>query len=270
MKNKKALLWLLIPLLLIFTNCIQVNTKVIVNKDGSGTIEYTYIISDNFVAFMNKMSKEKSDKPDVDLVDQMIAEGVPQKAAANFGEGVTFVSYEKISTDVGKGFKGIYSFADIGKVTLNQNPMNPDAKEGQSQDLKEYYHFQFQPGNPATLVIIQPKKELSKDQNSTPQKEAEISDDMLEMIINLYKDMKISMQVTVNGAITETNARYVDKAASTVTLLEIDFGKLTEDKEGFKALMKKNPKSIGEMEKMLGKTPGLKMELAEKLRVKFD
>ncbi len=269
MKKKTALLGLLTALILIFTNCIQVTTKVIVNKDGSGTIEYTYIISDNFVDFMNQMSNKETDKPKVDYVDQLIAEGLPQKAASTLGEGVTFVSYEKISTDVGKGFKGIYSFRDIGKITLNQNPMNPEAKEGESQALKEYIRFQFQPGNPATLVIIQPKKDFTKKEDTDSKENMELSDDMLEMMRNLYKDMKISLQVKVNGKITTTNAAYVDNDTSVITLMEIDFGKLTADAEEFKGLMKKNPESIGEFKEFIKNVPGIKLELEEKLNVKF-
>jgi hypothetical protein len=269
MRKKTALFCILASLIVLVTNCIQVTTKVIVDKDGSGTIEYTYIISNNFVDFLNQMSNSETEGPKVDYVDQLIADGLPQKSASTFGDGVTFVSYEKISTDVGKGFKGIYSFPDISKVSLNQNPMNPEAKEGDTQALKEYFRFQFKPGNPAVLVIIQPKKEFTEKKDSDSRENMEISDDMLEMMRNLYKDMKISIQVAVKGKIMTTNAVYVDNNTSTLTLLEIDFGKLTADADEFKALMKKNPESIGEFKELIKNVPGIKLELEEKLNVKF-
>jgi hypothetical protein len=269
MRKKTVLFCILASLIVLVTGCIQVNTKVIVNKDGSGTIEYTYIISDNLVEFLNQMSNKDTDNPSVDYVDQLLADGLPQKAAAVFGEDVVFVSYERISTDAGKGFKGIYSFKDIDKVTLNQIPMNPEAKELDNHALQEYFHFRFKPGNPAVLTIISPKKEIGKKEDSEPKENMEISDDMLEMMRNLYKDMKISIQVAVKGKIMTTNAVYVDNNTSTLTLLEIDFGKLTADADEFKALMKKNPESIGEFKELIKNVPGIKLELEEKLNVKF-
>jgi hypothetical protein len=89
------------------------------------------------------------------------------------------------------------------------------------------------------------------------------------MMRNLYKDMKISIQVAVKGKIMTTNAVYVDNNTSTLTLLEIDFGKLTADADEFKALMKKNPESIGEFKELIKNVPGIKLELEEKLNVKF-
>jgi hypothetical protein len=270
MRKKTVLFCILASLIVLVTGCIQVNTKVIVNKDGSGTIEYTYIISDNLVEFLNQMSNKDTDKPSVDYVDQLLADGLPQKAAAVFGEDVVFVSYERISTDAGKGFKGIYSFKDIDKVTLNQIPMNPEAKELDNHALQEYFHFRFKPGNPAVLTIISPKKEIGKKEDSEPKENMEISDDMLEMMRNMYKDMRISIRVAVKGKIETTNATYVDKSTSTITLLELDFEKFTADTEKLRALMRKNPQSMNELKNLVKDVPGMKIEFAEELNVKFN
>ena len=95
----------------------------------------------------------------------------------------------------------------------------------------------------------------------------ESNPEMMQMMRELYKDMRIRIAVEVDGRITETNADYVD--GSTVTLMDIDFAKILEDEQKFKELMSAEPETIEEMKELVKDNPGIKVEIEESIRIRF-
>jgi len=80
--------------------------------------------------------------------------------------------------------------------------------------------------------------------------------------------MRIRGAVEVEGRITETNARYVE--GSRVTLADVDFGQLLQDEERFQELLNADPKSIEELEKLIGDNPALRVETQPTVKIRFN
>ena len=163
-------LFLFVPVILLFSGCLEVKTIVNVNDDGSGTIEETILMSTEVVKMIKEFANSfaaDSTQPheDFELYD---IEKIKEQAA-NFGEGVAYLSSEKISTDSQEGYKAVYSFADLNKITVDQNPNKQLPSFGEEGTMsedegKDFLTFQFTKGNPSELKIIMPKKEPAKEE----------------------------------------------------------------------------------------------------------
>ena len=259
------------------TGCIESNTVIKVKTDGSGTIEETAMMSKAFAEQMKAMmgafgqqAPGDSGGAEFDLFN----EADFKEKVSDFGEGVTYLSGEKISTDQKEGFKAIYAFTDISKVKIkpNQEESMPSGLPGMEMDepeaKEEFFTFQFSKGNPATLSIIAPKSK-NEEKPEMPEETPEFpEDDMgMAMMKSMLKDMKISITLEVDGTITDTNATYQE--GSRVTLMEMDFNKVIENTEKFKKLSKKQPETLDEVKELVKDIDGIKIELNEKVEIKF-
>jgi len=269
MKALKFVVLLIISLALM--GCFESLILLRVNKDGSGTIEETVVISDAFMELMKSFSGQEAEEPEAeeDLVDE---EQLAEKASS-MGEDVRLVSAEAVKTDRGAGYKAIYSFPDINTVRINQNPGEnvtaPSMGGEQEQPVEEWLRFKFTRGGTATLEILYPQDlEVEQEEESSEgDVDMESNPEMMEMMRQLYQDMHIGIAVEVDGRITETNASYVD--GSTVTLMDVDFAKILEDEQKFKDLLSANPNTIEEMKKIIQDNPGIKVEIEENIRIRF-
>jgi len=108
------------------------------------------------------------------------------------------------------------------------------------------------------------------DMKAVPKKEQApgMEDMAMQMMKQIFKDMKISMSIEVAGTIKETNAEYHD--GSRVTLMEMDFNKLLADPEKFKQLAKENPQSLQESKALMKGIDGVKIETAPEVKIKFQ
>jgi hypothetical protein len=267
MKSLKIVVLLVLSLALI--GCFESIVLLRVNKDGSGTIEETVVISDAFMELMKSFGGGDEDEEEEEVIDEEQLTG----KASSMGEGVRFVSAEPVKTDRGSGYKAIYSFSDINDVRINQNPgenVSPPPVGGEEEGpVEEWLQFNFSGGRTATLEIIYPRDiELEQDEESS-EGEADIDSnpEMMDMMRELYQDMHFGIAVEVDGQITETNASYVD--GSTVTLMDIDFAKILQDEEKFKELMNANPNTVEEMKELVKDNPGIKVEIEESIRIRF-
>jgi hypothetical protein len=75
------------------------------------------------------------------------------------------------------------------------------------------------------------------------------------------------MIVNVRGTIEETNATY--RNGSTITLMEMEFGKIFSNEETFKSLAQSNPDTLQSMKELVEEVPGIKVELNEVVEVRF-
>jgi hypothetical protein len=268
MKALKIVVLLMLTLALM--GCFESIVLLRVNKNGSGTIEETVVISDAFMELMKSFGgEEEGEEEEEDLIDE---QELTDKAAS-MGEGVRYVSAEPVKTERGSGYKAIYSFSDINDVRINQNPgenVSPPPVGGEEEDpVEEWLRFNFSGGRTPTLEIIYPQDlEMEQEEESAEgEVDMESNPDMMDMMRELYQDMHIRIAVEVDGQITETNANYVD--GSTVTLMDIDFAKILEDEEKFKELMSANPETVEEMKELVKDNPGIKVEIEEKIRIRF-
>jgi hypothetical protein len=269
MKALKIVVLLLLTLALM--GCFESIVLLRLDKDGSGTIEETVVISDAFMELMKSFGGEEEGEEEE---EDPINEQELMDKAASMGEGVRYVYAMPVKTDRGSGYKAIYSFSDINDVRINQNPgenVSPPPTGGEEEaPVEEWLQFNFSGGRTPTLEIIYPRdieEEMEQEEPAEGEMDMDSNPEMMEMMRELYRDMRFRIAVEVNGEIVETNASYVD--GSTVTLMDIDFAKILEDEEKFKELMNANPETVEEMKELVKDNPGIKVEIEEAIRIRF-
>ena len=260
-------------LVLFLIGCVDTSTVVKVKRDGSGTIEEKIIISLSFLELIQGMSGEAAE-PGEDL--NLLDEDKLKEKAGQIGEDVVFVSAESIKTDKGTGYKAIYSFKDINKIRINQNPAEnvptPGPGGPDAEETGEFITFSFKKGNTSTLNIFKPQEEVTSEkgqgsEDTAGSTNATADPGMLDMMKQIYQDMRISMAVEVEGSIIDTNALY--RKGSRITIMELDFAKLLEDEEQFQKLAQANPETLEETKELFKDIPGMKVEMQDTLKITF-
>ena len=254
--------------LLVLTGCIDTNTKITVKPDGSGTIERTVVLSKHLAEFMASMGNK--DDP-AKIESGMLNEKGLKDEAARMGSGVTFVSAQKMSTEKGNGYQVLYTFKDIGKLKLSQNPasgltMPSSGGSTTTNAATESFTFTFAPGTPATLTIIEPKP-AQATRPTTPAASGADADKMMKQMKPLWSDLHIVLAIEVQGTITSTNAVYAN--GSTVTLVDMDFAKILADDATYKKLSASQTQSMSEVQKMVKAIPGVKIDNQDSIKIAF-
>ncbi len=269
---KKITTLLTFTLLTLFiAGCLQVETTVKVETDGSGTINEKVLFSTTFVNMMKDFAQAFQDSASTEEFSMFSEEEIIADAQ-NYGKNVEYVTHELINTDNWEGYQAVYSFDDITKVQISPDP---DSKvdigdEAAENEEEEYYFFKFVKGDTPQLIIDRPEIELSgetdesNDSEDSEQNDEEGEDEFLK----LMEGMKIDISVEVDGDIVNTNATYVQ--GSKITLFQMDFSEMMKNKEGFEEFKKNEPKNIEEMKKYLEKLPGLKIEVEKPITIKFN
>lgn len=271
MKNLRTML-IYASLTLLLVGCLQVETKINVAKDGSGTINEKVLLSRTFVNMMKEFAQAFQDSASTEEFsffkeDEIIAD------AKDYGEEVKYVSHELISDNNWEGFEVVYSFNDITKIKIQPDPgskVGMGDEEGESTADKEYYFFKFKKGDVSELIIDRPPIELnseSEENKDTANTSEQNDEEMGEEFLKMMEGMKINIAVQVDGNIASTNASYVD--GSNITLFQMDFSEMMKDKESFEEFKNKEPKNIEEMKEFLEKFPGMKIEIEKPISVKF-
>ena len=248
--------------------CVDVNTKVTVKPDGSGIIDKTIVLSKHFAELIISMG-QKGDAASIE--SGMLNENGLKAAAARMGSGVSFVSAQKITTSKGNGYKVQYTFTDISKVKLDQNPvadLTMPAGQGGSVTTSGTQNttFTFTKGTPATLTVIAPKPATTKP-SAAPQASSADTDKMMQQMKPLYSDMHIVLTVAVQGTITATNAAYV--SGPVVTLIDMDFATILADDATAKKLAASQSQSMAETQALVKSVPGVKIDTQDAVSIKF-
>jgi len=271
----------------LFSGCIQDNTVINIKPDGSGTIEETVLMGNSFIDMMEGMTRgmteakaqddaspKEKPKSDDSVVTEMIDKA--KTNAKEFGEGVKFVSANPVKTETASGYTAVYSFNDISKVTLNQNPGKKtpgDAKKevaGDEAAKNDTIKFAFKKGPVSRLSVNMPppRTEEKKDKKEeAAQKEQADDPQALEMLKAMFKDMKVSIVLNMMGDIVSTNATY--RTDKKITLIDMDFGKLVNDMPLLKKINQTQPQSVEEVKTMVKGMEGLKMEFTNPVTVDF-
>jgi len=250
--------------------CIDVTTKVILKPDGSGRIEETILMSNSMVEMLASFSDETDSENGFNLYD----EEEVKKEAAEFGEGVKFIKGEEIEIAGKKGYRAYYSFENIAKLKMSSNPsdkMPDDGAEGEISEEEDLIKFSFKEGSTSRLEIYMPldPEEMQTELDNEPlDTDSTEIDPMLEQFKDILAEMRISIQLEIEGNILESNATHID--GNKITMLEISFKELFDNPEQFKKLAKAQPDTYEETKELLKDLPGFKFELNDKVFVEFD
>lgn len=267
--------------LICLLGCIQVNTVVKLKPDGSGTVEETLFVTKASMQGLQAMMKEMEgmlpeEGPSGENFN-LFDEAKLREIAHDMGEGVTYVSGEKTATDEGEGYRAIYAFSDVNKLRLNMNPSDkvPSGLGGAatvSVGKEAFVTFRFVKGPPAILRVIMPEDMTTE--NLQPPKVMErlnADDAQAAMVADKMKEVsrgtKVSISLEVEGDIVRTNATH--RKGSRITLMEVDLGKLFENRENLKKLSQRKPENLKEAKKLLKDLPGIKLELNPELKIEF-
>ena len=269
MKYFKIFFALLLPLT-IFTGCLQVDTTVKLNKNGSGTIEEIVMMSSMVVQMMNQFMNSMPDSSGEKQEFKLFKEDELKDKASNYGDGVKYVSGKEISKDGWEGYKAVYSFKDINKLRMDTDPNKKvELDEGGTEVENDYFSFRFKPGNIAELIIDRPDVSMNEETESDERDSEDTQNHQLDdNIVKMMDGMRIKISLKPEGNIIKTNASYVD--GSEVTLIDLDFSKLLKNKESLERLKKNPPKSLNEMKEIVKNIPGMKIELQKPVSIKFN
>ena len=267
-----ALIALLAVSTLAILSCFDSAVVVKVNKDGSGTVEETVVLSTAFTELMAAFGGMGEEADEQDPVDE---DRLKEKAKA-MGPGVELLSAEAVTTAGGSGFKAVYRFRDINTLRINQNPSDnvpsPTPGAEQAENPEELLQFRFAGGPTATLEILYPQEPEgpgAEEPEADTSGEEEESEDpqMMAMMRELYRDMRMKLVVEVAGTVVDTNAAY--REGSRITLMEVDFGKLMDEGDSFDRLMRAKPETVEAMKEALEGVEAIKVETARSIRIRF-
>ena len=267
MKILKKLLLFFIAVMLL-TSCIKVETTVKINKNGSGKIFQSVMMSKTFVEMISQFAGsfgDSSGTEEFSLFDEEEFKG----AEKEFGSGVEYVGGEQVSNESWEGYIAEYSFDDLNKIRLEPEPdskISIGTEEQQDEDKdEEYYFFKFIKGDIPEVIIDRPEIEHEFDNDEI---EVEGSDDDFnDEFLKMMDGMRVDIAVEFEGEILETNATHVE--GSRVTLLSVDFGELIKNKETLEMMKKSQPDKIEDLEAFVEKIPGMKLELKKPVSIIF-
>ena len=273
MKNVK-LFFLAIFASAFLSGCLQVDTKINLNNDGSGTIEETVVIKSAVINMMKEFAMAFDSTKANDF--EMFKESEIKDKASNYGEDVKYISGEKVVIDGYEGIKALYSFKDINKIKINPSPedkmpFGDEFKNEEEKPVDDNLKFNFTKGNPSILVIDFPKPEMKDevdiDSNDTEVEDSTFNEDAQQKIIEMFDGMKINVSLNFNNPIVETDASFVD--GNKITIMQVDFSEIIKHKDVLENLQKTKPETMEQFKEAIGDLPGVKIEFKEKVIIKF-
>lgn len=250
---------------LLLASCFEHTSTIRLEKDGGGTVTEETLLGAQASAMLAGLPAGDGQDP----LSQMADPDKAAKSAAAMGEGVTVEKVEKIDKDGRKGGRVVYRFKDINTLKYTFGKSMSDAGEGmapgaaEEKPADEPLQFTYKDGT-LTLKRPEPKKE---DMPEVPEgDDGEIDPQELAMAQGMFKDMKMALKLEIAPGIDETTATHV--SGDTITIMEMEFGKLIADPEKFKKFTKLKPETPAEMEKALEGVEGVKFEAKEEVTVK--
>ncbi len=258
--------------------CFDVETVVRVRPDGSGVVEERMLMGGELIAMAKQMQAMSGEQGQTNTLYKR--EELEERATA-MGSGVSLVSVEPLVDEEREGYKAVFAFPDVNKLKLNQNPGDkaPSGAGMQSQGAQkqeEPITFTFKPGPTPELVVhspgVKPGEGGGKPSSGSAGKGASAQDEAaaqmaMAMMKEMFKDLRISMAVEVEGRIIETNATFQE--GSRVTLMEMDFGKLLANAEKFEEFAKSSPETLADAKAIMQDLEGIKAELNPEVSIRF-
>lgn len=262
----KLTILLFVPVVL-FSGCLKVNSNVNINKDGSGILEEQVLMSDMVISMMNEFMSSFQDSTSAPEEFKLFKEDELKAKASEYGEGVKYVSGEEIKIDGWEGYKAIYSFEDLNKITMDTDPNTKVENQQDSGKESEHFSFKFIPGDISELIIDRPELTSKSDDEETSIETGTADEELDDNLIKMMDGMTMTVSLEFNGEIIETNASFVD--GSEITMLDIDFSKILKDKESLELFKNNPPDNLDEMKDIVKNIPGMKVEFQKPVIVKF-
>lgn len=210
------------------------------------------------------------------------------KRAARFGPDVSLDSVVPDKTESATGYRAVYGFEDIRKIRIGKEQdregSGPDDPAEQADRQDDAIRFEFTgatAGAPALLTVRLPERERQKaaKRGKRESKESQpaggdaaptrepADPKALEMMQTLFKGMRMTVAVRIEGAIVETNATWRD--GGDIVLMDMDFERILENRDLMQEMAAGKPDSFADMKALFQGVKGLKFELQNPVLVQF-
>lgn len=257
---------------ILLTSCFQHEITIRVKADGSGTLTEETRIGAEVLKQMEEMAAQfGGDAGKNDPVAGMLSEEKCKARASELGEGVEFVKVEKVESNGSKGAKAVYRFADISKLQVTTHEgagaMKQPGMPAPPKDPADALQFAVTDG--VLTVTMPPMDKTGPDEKAEPAENQDLQDnpEAMEMMKQMFGDMKMSMKIIAETGISSTDASH--HAGDTVTLMEMDFGKLINDPENLKKMMSLNQESPAKAMDALKNIEGVKFESKPVIKIQL-
>ncbi|MGD7653608.1 MAG: hypothetical protein ACQCXQ_10365 [Verrucomicrobiales bacterium] len=260
---------------LFLSGCLQNETTLHINKDGSGKLVEETRLGAQMLTMMGGMAAMGGEQAATDPLDDMFTEEKARERAAKMGEGVEFSKIEKIDKNGAKGARVIYTIKDINQFKLssdagmeNLSSMGgPNAQQQIEEAKEEDKPITFSLKNDTlTVNLPQPKPEDAEAAGDDANAEME-NPQMEAMMKEMLGDMKMSIKIVVESGISKTTATHSE--GNTVTLMEMDMAKIMENPDGLKKLTKMDQQDPNKAMEELKDVKGVKFEPKETITIKL-
>lgn len=255
-----------------FTSCIQHEITVHVKPDGSGTIVEETLLGAQMLEMMEQMAAGfGGEAANADPTKEMLSEDKAKERATKLGAGVRFVKIEPVASKGAKGARATFAFDDISKLTLSTSEgakamQMPGAPPPQEAPKEEPIRFEYKGGE---LTVHMPRPDMDDvEKPEAPAEQPDLDDpEAKAMMKQMFGDMKMSIRIKADSGIASTDATHRD--GDTVTLMEMNFGKLIENEDNLKKLAnidKDDPQKA--MEALKG-IDGVRFETKPSIKIKL-
>ncbi|MCM0084256.1 hypothetical protein L4X63_21975 [Geomonas sp. Red32] len=283
----------------LLAGCFQIDRTVHLKADGSGTVEETVMISKTLTSMFDmKEPGAEGNKPEPKKKEDELAEveKTARAKVAGMGEGVSLVSVTLVQKGDFEGYRAVYAFKDINKLTLEADATPVDKGPGSGRTTS----FHFTRGANSVLVMKNgaalPKEQVAAAAAppvaDAPAADAPAADapaagapaaaamspagadnpqaqQAMDMLKQMFNGMRFSDKIMIEGTVIESNALF--RTGPEITLVEVDLGELLKKKpeELMKLQQAVPPDDKQKMLAAMSKIPGLKVDLNDELRVVF-
>lgn len=253
-------------LMLALAGCLEVDTHIAVNGDGSGTITERVEVKGAMAQMMKQMGQGSG---------EFVNQAKLQQRAAELGEGVSVASASPLPHTEGVGAVAVFAFRDLNTVRLAHNPVEDMETGGadaasvpHGEQQSPTMRFRFEPGPPAavTIDLAVPPPGVASSGGPGPPGSAAMATEMLEGFKAMLEGMRIVTVLSVAGEILETNATYRD--GNRVTLLDLPLDTLLDTDPALAEKLQPGT-DIATMKAALERVAGMKIELAPQVRIVF-
>ena len=240
-------------------SCLENETTITLNKDGSGTIIEETVLATDMLAMMTQFSPPGTPDPFTD----MFSDAKSKAKASKLGTGVEFVKTEMVRRGGKKGARVEYKFTDINNIEVNATDALEQLEEPGSGTPKQDQAVKFIYTG-GELKITTPPTDF--EGMPIPDTDAAEQDPQAEMMSGMIKDTQVTMKLVIADGIAETNATH--REGDTITLIDVEVGKMLSQKSKLKAIAETAKTDVEAAELEFSKLRGVKVETQNEVTVK--
>ncbi len=246
-----------LSLTLLASSCLQTETTISLNKDGSGTIVEQTILGAKMLEMMGQFNQPGQPDP----IQEMFSEEKSKGKIAKMGEGVEFVKVEMINEGGKKGGRVHYKFTDINKLNINPAGGLEAMNDGEEVEVKPEELLKFKYADNKLSLVTPPTDFDGMNMGDAGAENPE----MEAMAKQMMADMRMTLKINFPSGIENTNATHVE--GNTVTVMDVQVGKMLDQKDAMKKISETAKTDRKAAEAAFGKLEGIKMETKEDVTI---